>query len=682
MSGTKRIVAAAEARLASLRIVLRRSARPKSEYGSAFDDYRSLRASWERGEVDSLPNTDVESRELSIAEALRAALIAEFVLRRTIDGVAASRPVAVDALQLSTRISNALLALLGDQIDGNLPRKLQSPVYALAIASFDLSRCLVGYLVAHPAPDVTAGRMEPDAWLGIEETAAVRRQELDSVVRAHGIMVRFRRETPDGWRDAANAFAQRIAAVVQTASIEVVEPDVPARVREIGWLNPDELAAAKSLLDRAIAESDRDRQGSCLIGRALLSWVEDGKRPGQSLLAASTHLDGRNRISILCTLVGFVDDPAELQTIILEILHSADTGVAAEWLSKRAEALPQVLSALTKIAARSPERVPALARRVAGWPVDLRLDRDLLWLIPGFPSVGVLETADGHVTSTDLPDLYVTGLIDRLSNDHAEEFEADVDLGTLRQDLTRAMRPLRDQLASATNTVSYYAFGQLKHVPLGALTGRGAILAVRPGVRMFAPVPPQPTPPGNAVNERLYCLDRALPQVSRLYRSDRTRILDFDSRAKDTSSAEAAVTAATSSHAREILFFCHGHVDQFSVYNAGLIAATSDHGIPLVSSGSLAKCDLRTTDLAVVLACGAGQGNVFVEPSLSVGYAVRLAGAKVVIAPQWPILAVAALEFTNRFFALVDTGVEYSNAFAHVLAEDPNRFISLAYLEG
>ena len=78
------------------------------------------------------------------------------------------------------------------------------------------------------------------------------------------------------------------------------------------------------------------------------------------------------------------------------------------------------------------------------------------------------------------------------------------------------------------------------------------------------------------------------------------------------------------------------------------------------------------------MACGAGQGNVFLEPSLSVGHAFRLAGVKHVIAPQWPILAEHALDFTNRYLKLINSGTEYVEAWSTLLGQDPNRFISIA----
>ena len=59
---------------------------------------------------------------------------------------------------------------------------------------------------------------------------------------------------------------------------------------------------------------------------------------------------------------------------------------------------------------------------------------------------------------------------------------------------------------------------------------------------------------------------------------------------------------------------------------------------------------------------------------------MRLAGVRVVIAPQWPILAASALEFANRFFDRVDAGDSYELAWSSVLGSDPNRFMSIAYL--
>lgn len=682
-ANAKRLVAEAEARLSEYDIVLRRQGDSAANRLDAVERYFRVRDDWESGE-GTLPNTDYSDTELSVAAALSAALTTDFVLRRTPDGVAASRPVAVDALRLSNRLASALSAVLEGNPHHDVPRKLHGPLQLLAYASFDLGRALIGYLMTHLAPDVSAGRHEPDAWLSMDETNLVRRRVLASVVTAHRVSLRFRPTGPDGWTHVAREYAQRINAIVQVASIEVGHDAVPDHVHDLGWLNAEEVEEAQALFKKAVGDSEMDEEslGQCLTGRAFLQWIVHGHdQLIEAMTAAADLLRGRNRIGILRTLLGFSEDPEELEQIVVRILAEAGRTLSEDGLRMRAEALPQVLQAVGRIAAKAPERVPALARRVAGWRQDLTFTKGHLWLIPGTPCCFVLEPANGEVVFGELPGLDDRDLIGRMSNDHAEEFENHIDLGTLRRDLTRAIGPLRDLLADQPDGVTSYAFGHLKHLPLGGLTGRGAILAVRPGLHLLSPSPPRRSKDVECKG-RIYCVDRSIAQSTSLYTASGTKRVEFNSLEPPGQEAMQSIRALMTARAKELLVFCHGHVDQFHFRQSGLVTGTSDNGVPIVPASSIASQDLCGTELAVVLACGAGQGNVFVEPSLSIGQAFRRAGAKIVIAPQWPILAADACSFSNRFFELVDSGSSYHEAWSEVLRSDPNRFLSIALMEG
>ncbi len=667
--------------LAAFRLVLRRTADVQAEYRAATEKYLRLRSGWEDGSSTVLPSTDIDSAELSVAEAMSAAFLADFVLRRSNDGVEASRPVAVDALRLSNRVSGGLELIVGD--GGQQPRRLQQAAAVLALAAFELSRSLVGYLVNHYAPDVDAGRDEHDAWLPPEQTTEVRKREAQRAVRAYAAIRRYGPGSTGGWREDARFYAQLIACVKQAVA-SGVPSESQVVLHEIGWLTPEELVEVRSLLQRAISEGDDDLRGQCTVGLAMLDSL-DGRSEAElgMLLHAAALLSGRNRMNLLRTVLGLVETPGSLADVVRAIIATADGAGPEDGIRMRAEALPQVLIALTRIAVAEPAHIPDLARRVAGWPRELVIERHHLWLIPGVPCVAVMEAPDGSVWAEGLPGLSNPDLISRLINDHAEEFSEVLELGTLRRELSEAIEPIRTRLAEATSSVSYYAFGILKHLPLAALTGRSAVLAAKPGVLMFTPTRQQNdliSPRANP--KRLFCVDMELKQSERLKHISVSEIVEFNSASTDTAGTISAISRAMSSGAREILFFCHGHVDQFRVRNSGIVAATASGGVPVVAATGFASQDLRSAELVVAMACGAGQGNVFVEPTFSIGYALRLAGAKLVIAPQWPIRADVALRFVECFFQKIDRGASYTDAWASVVGSDPNSFISIALMSG
>ena len=650
----------------------------KGKLLSGLAEYLKIRDAWETGGTESLPSIDVEGTVLTLEQLAVVATQADFAVRRATDGLEASRPVAVDAL----RISELLAACLSDLRPNaphdweTTPRKLRLYADLLCGAQFELSRTLVDYLITHFAPNVEAGRDEPDAWLTLDETNEVRLGLLRRVVDTQRAMAHLGSTAPDL---LADTYANRIIAIAQVGSLRDPNQSLADRVRELGWLLEHEAVEARALIGQQLSLKCDDN-GRFLIASAILESVEQGLGSPEVAFREASNLPGlrgRNLVGVLRTVLGFVSCPAEAVSLITRILDEAAEIGGSEGAGLRTESLPQMLQACATYAASDPDSIRAVLRRIAFISADSEPRGEHLWLVPGSPAVAVLERP-GSTEVIPLPGLSDITLFERLINEHAEEFEAIHSVDGLRRAMTQAIEPLRSPLCACHGPVTVHAFGHLKHIPLASLAGRGSILACAPGVRIFAP---GSEPIGPKAARRLWVVDDSLSQVTRLPITGNCHVAAFNSASAELDRrAIDAFATLQAAEMNEFFYFGHGHVDQFRVELAGLVLHQSTHGPKIVPSIQVARFDLRHVELAVVLACGAGQGNVFVEPSLSIGHAFRVAGVQYVIAPQWPVKAQDALAFVERFLHHLGQGQDYVGAWSKVLAEDPNRYMSIAML--
>lgn len=680
----KQIVDAVRDELLEIGIVLGHGTELDRGLLSELSRHFEMRDLWESSASGGLPPTDVGDRALSIPEFLRIAHDDAFALRRASDGLTASRPIAVDAIELTRRGSAALRAMVGSDGNTEVPKRLRVPASVVAWGVFELARSLVGYLANHFAPDVTLGRDAPDAWLSHAETSAARAATIAELALAHRVMERLRKRSDEiAVRDRASMFSQRVTAVFQAASVETPHDGLADYVRSRHWLEPLEIEAARTSIDAANQLPNEPAHAELAIASAMLNIIEG--RPGDlatELRNAAEHLEGINRVGVLRSVIELVSEPEVRADVADTLLAETAPGTSAGAFTLRVQSLQQLLEATASIALVDPSRAAMLARRIADLPHTHTFGHHHVWLIPGRTPVALIEWQSTEPEAVPLPNLNDLGMMETLILRHAEEFQHDFDPGRLRQQLSRIIDPLRTALSAATDQVTFQAFGWLKHVPLASLTGRGSILAINPGVHLFAAGPSEHAT--DLRRKRLYIVDEELrdhhPRIA-----DDAEVARFDSRQDGADAKEILQSAFATPDVSELVFFGHGHVDQFYVMLAGLIVGETHDGngdlCPiLVPSVVLANLDLRSVEMALVMACGAGQGNVFVEPSLSVGHAFRRAGARRVIAPQWPIVATDALAFTRRYLELIEQGRSYQEAWARVLAEDPARFMSIALL--
>lgn len=667
--------------LRSVGIDLGRGTELKLALLSEMKHHFDRRELWESSGSRQLPPTEAGDRSITIAEFARLAHNSAFALRRASDGLVASRSIAVDAIELSRRGAAALRATVGAHGLRDVPKRLHLHALAIALGLFELARSLVGYLATHHAPDAAAGRDAPDAWLDETGTVDERATAVANVALAHRVMERLRQRSDEEFdlRDRALMFAQRIAAAFQAASCEVQVGEIADHVRSHRWLEPSEVEAAKACIEAANRLGRGATDGEFAIALSMIDLL-DGRPTdlANELRSAAEQLHGINRVGVLRTLIGLQDSPEAQADIADALIEATLPGADADAWSLRVQALPQLLDATAATALVDASRGAVLARRVAVLPDDHVFVHHHVWLIPGRTPVALIEWQPSELETVSLPALNDLGVMEALIVRHAEEFELAFDLGRLRQQLSTMIDPLRTALSVASGPVTFYAFGWMKHIPLASLTGRGSVLAVDPGVYLFAAGPSART--ASQGGKRLYLIDEDLSDAYPLRIADGAEVARFDSREDGTEAVQVLQSAFAMPGISELVFFGHGHVDQFYVVQAGLVVGATDDGPIHVPSVVLSNLDLRSVEMALVMACGAGQGNVFVEPSLSVGHAFRRAGARCVIAPQWPILATDALAFTRRFLDLIEQGLAYDEAWARVLAEDPGRFMSIAFL--
>ena len=647
-------------------------------------EMRELR---ESSSSQRLPTTDRGDRPITIAELVGLAHDNAFALRRASDGLVASRPIALDATKLSRRAAAALRILAGPDGKRDLPKRLHPPAVFIAMGVFELSRSLVGYLAAHHAPDVAAGRDAPDAWLDESGTSQERVAAIRDVALAHRVMERLRPRSAEdvALLNRALMFAQRIAAIVQAASADVPHTAIAGHVRSQQWLEPSEVEAARACINAATQRAPDANTAELSIALAMIDVLEGQATDlATALREAAEHLDGINQVGVLRTVIGLEDRPEARADAADALIAATMPGTGADALILRVQSLPQLLDATASTALADPRRAALLARRIAALPDLHDFTQHHVWLIPGRTPVALIEWQPTQLEVVPLPALNDLSVMETLIVRHAEEFAQAFDLGRLRQQLTAMIDPLRTALSTARAPVTFHAFGWLKHIPLAGLTGRGSILAIAPGLHLFAPGPSERAAsggrPADRRQSRLYLIDDELSGRRPLTVPVGSEVARFDSRLDGNEAKQVVQSALARRDTSELIFFGHGHVDQFHLLHAGLVVGETGDAPLFVPSIVLARLDLRSIDMALVMACGAGQGNVFVEPSLSVGHAFRAAGARTVIAPQWPILAADGLAFTQRFLTLVDQGTEYGDAWARVLAQDPRRFMSVALL--
>lgn len=654
----------------------------QKHYRDEVANYLALRKEWDRGNTNVLPIPTSVYVPATAAEVCGAAHTLEFSLRRAADGVQASRPIAVDALVLIHRI-NSCLELIDSATTKSpgLLRKLCSVADGLSYSLFNLTRTVLGYLTGHFAPDLDQGRSAPDGWMDLEGTVSTRQQLLAIAVQAHRTQLRlrqFRGEALDG--HYANMNAQRIVLHAQVASQDHSTGTLRERIGLLGWPQSDELKAIKSNL-QVSQDADAEVRSQVLIAKACIAFVEgtqDELGPAVREAAEVEGMSGRNLISLLMTALQFTDDVDESIGVVLRVLDEVDEAPVNERHIILGSVLEGVLGALARIAVLEPDSVAAIARRVAGVPAEHVFASHQLWLIPGFPAIGLLEYSKSDTTAIELPGLSNLELLHDLIVNHAEEFEDTFPLNNLRKDLSEAITPLRKVVCDLTSPVTVHAFRHLKHLPIAGLTGRGSILAKQPICKILA-LGPARSSNGGEDTERLFIIDRELDQVAKLPGVTQHTSRSYDS-SNVTNEIGVALEELHQTSAREVFFFGHGHVDQFHLGHSGLVFDQQENGGRFIPATTLCELDLARVELALVMACGSGQGNVFQEPTLSVGHAFRRAGAKHVIAPQWPIHAKAGLEFITRYIALLDAGVGYVEAWSTVLAQDPKTFISIALL--
>ena len=406
--------------------------------------------------------------------------------------------------------------------------------------------------------------------------------------------------------------------------------------------------------------------------------ADDSRHAALLEALATDGLKGRNLVSILRTVLQFVASSGETATFIDRILDEVDAGVAQRTPSHQGRSTSAVYSfRLLLSPAHDPQRGCVIARRILSLSTETTFDSNHVWLIPGRVPVALIESIKGEPTAVELPLLANPELLEELVVKHAEEYEHTHDLGRLRQQLSSAIEPLRDCIWSLGSPVTIHAFGVLKHIPVAALTGHGSILASKLDLQDPRPRARAANATGLVGRTPVHHRRRAVassppPDVEAI--GDGALQLQRPRHAwHSTCSKHLRRSGGASSN-----FFGHGHVDQFHVGHTGLVVEQAETGNGFIPSTDLADMDLRSIELAAVMSCGAGQGSVFLEPYLSTAHAFRLAGVTHVIAPQWPIHAQVALDFTNRLLKLIDDGVHYVDAWGIILAQDPNRYISIA----
>lgn len=650
----------------------------------------ALRLAWEAGDTSGWPSTLVPPEPLSVEEFGALADVVTFALRRATDGARASRSVAIGALALLDRMERASLALDALATLEN-PRGRAAAAMQLDVARIHVLCAILPYIQTHLAPDVAAAD-DPDAWLSLEQTSIVRHDLLRRLGTAHARVDAHLMDL-----ETAGAFDSRELRLellagrlrAETAVVSVEMPYGEPRIVLAGMLSDDELSAAAADITACLTSMANDRSHPSMKSLALgllaaryLLRDDLAQLSEQSANLANT-LDFPlfDRINLLLTALslGGSSDSEQVLGLLLSILRLVEESPRGERVRLNAHVSSPLAMALSTQAKSRPVEVSRLAGLLSGFGDDRArwcMDHPHVWLLPGEVSTALIDSySETHVVP--LNDLDVDYLLHHVLANHAEEFDEFRPFDELRRRLSNQLRPLTRHLAALDGPITLHAFGFLKHVPFASLTGDGAILAVKPGVRIMArrkkagDIEPSVTVPP----QRLFVLDDDLAESRRVPTGDAVVTRFNSSLPGDLTAAQAAFHRLMSG-ASEVFYFGHGHVDQFHHEHSGLVVDQTT--VRLVPALSIAAQDWHGTSLAVVMACGAGQGNVFTELGVSVADGFCLAGVRRVIAPTWPIGAVDASRFLDRLLALLESGVDPEVAWARVLAEDPNRYCSMA----
>lgn len=651
-----------------------------SDYTTGMSKFSRLHKNWDNGHSQILPATERFPKvNMTVAELCEAAHVTDFTVRRVADGVQPSRPIVYDGLLLVDRVASCF-ELVDCAITDctGLIRSLRLVVDCISVALFELASALLDYLFVHVAPDVNQGRDAPDNWLDIEETMAIRHQLLARAVHAHRWQLRLDRlDRGSVDHNLAKMNAQRILLHVQVA-FNGDEASFDERLAESDWPVGDEFRRITAGLESQAYQSS-GAQSQAILASGFVAFAEGGSGSIESILSDAADvegLQGRQLVALLRGVMPSLESTDMLVAAVSRILDEVDKSPSNEKAAILAGAHLEVLIALARIAIQAPADAAMVAQRLAHFPDGSSIPANHVWLVPGVIPVAIVKIGR-TVTAIQLPLLADLELLQKIIDHHAEEYDKYfvVEIPGLRKKMSEAIQPLRDVVSTLEAPFTVHAFGILKHVPLAALKGKGSILAVKPTCKVLAPVGPGRNR-GVTVSQRLFVVDTDLAQAEKLPRGDQFRTLQFDSRPSG-GGAVAAFEEVRRTSVRELVYFGHGFVVQQQSLT-GLVLSQGEGGFGLVPSSAIREFDLSGVELALIMACGAGQGSVYLEPSLSVGHAFRYAGARNVIAPQWPIDGKVGFDFCEKFFVRIEEGEDYVQAWSNVVAEDPNRFISIA----
>lgn len=654
----------------------------------AFEEVERVRRAWDAGDREAWPVTAIPVGPISMSQCWALANAVSFAIRRASDGYRASRPVAIDCLRLFRRLVFACnAAAKARALDPNPDPELTQAVVELTHLTLRVAQPLLLHLCTHLAPDV--GRPDEDAWLSAEATSELRRTILVAMTEAHHALDDVLASPTSAefaavrLKERAQMAAGRVMAVTNGASA-----DTGSSVPPVGFAGaPDgtELEQMRNLLRSYVDDadpSDPPAFGGAYIALAIVDYVWAGDlasfADAMRQLLKLESLPVQDRVSCILNcleLTASSDASIDILHGLLQLIAEQPVTVQKQL---RARTTPDVCRFIARIALDDPASASRLAGYISGFDSDRRrwnAAHRHVWLLPGAPSVAIIDGEDG-VVALQLPGLLQSPALLELVDRHAEEHERAWPVKDVRKKLSRDLKPLAEVLVELRASATFYAFGHLRHIPLPALTSVGGVLAERPELRRLAHRrSPYRTRAEVAGRGRVLVLDRSLKEAKQLERIP-GKVHLYDSSRSVVADVPAAFDQLRSG-AEQIVFFGHGYVDQFDVEKTGLVTRQTPDGAFFTPPVEFAHADLHSTELAVILACGAGQGNVFVEPCMSVADAFTLAGATFVISPVWPILANDAAAFLNLFLKEIDGGGDVAPAWSRVVAKDPNRFCSI-----
>ncbi len=677
-----------EAERALQEIGLRFPGSPTRDHARGTELSRQLeevRAAWLGGDGSIWPDTSWPAAPLSIPELFAYCATVDFALRRATDGVRPSRPIAVDALRLSERLETMDRSLRAHLVRVTTS-KWRKAAADIAMLRFHLCRSIILHLQTHECPDLNAAD-DPNSWLDPVSSDDVRLSMIDRLASAHDALEAWFLATGDQekFRDQrAELFAYRVMAH------STLDSRTDADTRQRTGFTEELVVQARDLIRTFLAsvrgQGEHDARVPCLLAEAILSVQWEGDWSGFACrlreLANDRVLQPYERINLLRSALPTGDqDPEGTMDTIDQILDVADAQPPTLRGQLLASITPFLVATLTGVCRSEPQRASSISGRLGGFGADRSRwsSRPHVWLLSGREAIALIDRSDS-VEVFGLPTLGERGTLEKLVNLHAEEHEQIHDLGRLRKQLTEQMRPLTARLSEFDVPVTIFGFGHLKYLPLGALTGSGAILATTPGVRGLARRQDWEVPSPECEIQRRLVIDDALVQ-SRSIPTAQGAVIHFNSAAPFVSEEEAVrPMESLIEPAREIVFFGHGFVDQFRSAHFGLVTRHDfvRGGAYFVPATFLSSGDLRCTTFALIMACGSGQGGVFSNTEISVADAFCIAGCQLVIAPLWPIEATVAADFTRKFLAGIDNGARAEDMWSQLLSQEPNRFCSIA----